>query len=340
MVAAGAAAGATGIGLLDTAPAYAAQPLDGAMVSDMDVRSMLLEISYATEIINPPKSDGTISFWMPIAHSDQEQEITDFSVRAPFAIHINTGPVYGNRMIHIAADRVRPGDRAILKYTIKRKTAGTISLDDDPSLHNRLTRREAWNEEIKVFTDKVVGSTKDPVSIGRKVYDALVDNLTYDKDIPGCGEGISTWTFKNKRGRCDDFHALFRTMMIYRGVPVRWEQGISLPLPSLITETGEFEGDCYGAHCWMRFYIGDGKWMPVDASEAAKRKEMREYYFGTLSPNRFKVSTGRDITLNPKQMGDPLNNFPYAYGEFGGIPMIYGHHYRNRIKYKLLDMEV
>ncbi len=342
LIAAGAAAGAADTGLLGSkTPAYAGEsPIKGSKVSDKDVKAMKLEISYVTEVIKPPRSGGAISFWMPVAHSDQEQEITDFSISSPFAIHITTDPVYENRMVHVASDSVRPGDRVTLKYTINRKSTGTLSLDDDPALHSKLTRREAWNEDIKMFTDSVVGSTRDPLSIGRKVYDALVDNLTYDKEIPGCGEGISAWTFKNKRGRCDDFHALFRTMMIYKGVPVKWEQGISLPLPSLITESGEFEGDCYGAHCWARFHIGGGKWMPVDASEASKRKEMREYYFGTLSPNRFKVSSGRDIVLNPRQMGDPLGNFPYTYAEYGGIPMIYGHHYRNRIKYKLLDMGV
>ncbi len=79
--------------------------------------------------------------------------------------------------------------------------------------------------------------------------------------------------------------------------------------------------------------------MPVDVSEADKRADLRDYFFGTLSPNRFKVSIGRNIVLNPPQGGDPLNTFPFAHGEADGIPLIYGHNYRNVISYEILDIE-
>ncbi len=127
--------------------------------------------------------------------------------------------------------------------------------------------------------------------------------------------------------------------MIYKGVPVKWEQGIPVPYPSQAVKTGKMEGDCTAAHCWVRFYTGNGKWVPVDVSEADKRADLRDYFFGTLSPNRFKVSIGRNIVLNPPQGGDPLNTFPFAHGEADGIPLIYGHNYRNVISYEILDIE-
>ena len=172
-----------------------------------------------------------------------------------------------------------------------------------------------------------------------KDVETLVDLLTYDKKIPGCGMGISVWTFENKRGRCDDFHALFRTMMIRKSIPVRWEQGIPLPYPSALTSSGKLEGDCTAAHCWVRFYIGNDQWVPVDISEADKREDLKDYFFGTLSPNRFKVSTGRNIILDPRQGGEPLNTFPFTHGESNGILLIYGHHFRNVIRYELLGVE-
>jgi hypothetical protein len=45
---------------------------------------------------------------------------------------------------------------------------------------------------------------------------------------------------------------------------------------------------------------------------------MTEYYFGNLTENRMVFSTGRDITLEPKQDGEPLNFFVYPYVEVGG----------------------
>lgn len=310
-------------------------------ISDLNVRAMTFKISYTTEILELPKSGKKIQFWIPLAQSDHEQEITQLAVDSPVAFHIYEEQQYGNKMIHVGSADLRSGDKISLTYEIRRRTASTI-IDGDEGIkkHLVLTERENWDRNITMFTDHVVSKEKDPLEVGRKIYYALVDYLTYDKSIPGCGLGISALTFENKGGRCDDFHALFRTMMIYKGVPVKWEQGIPLPYPSVSIKNGQMEGDCTAAHCWVRFYIGNGKWMPVDASEADKRKDMKDYFFGTLSPNRFKVSTGRNIILNPPQSGEALNNFPFTYGEVGDIPLIYAHHFRNRISYEILDIEV
>jgi hypothetical protein len=47
---------------------------------------------------------------------------------------------------------------------------------------------------------------------------------------------------------------------------------------------------------------------------------MKEYYFGNLTPDRVAFSTGRDLTLVPKQDGPPLNYFIYPYVEVNGVP--------------------
>ena len=59
-------------------------------------------------------------------------------------------------------------------------------------------------------------------------------------------------------------------------------------------------------------------WVPIDASEAAKNPAKREYFFGTHDENRVELSIGRDLSLNPKQGGDPLNYFVYPYAEVDG----------------------
>ena len=309
-------------------------------ISDANVKAMALNISYVTEIVNPPKRGKKVEFWIPLPQSDDEQEMTSLSVESPVAFHINEEPVYGNKMVHVGPTHLKTGDKITLQYKIKRKTVGTLKIEgEDKEKHLVLTEREKWDNQITMFVDQVVSNEEDPLEIGRKIYYALIDLLTYDKKIPGCGMGISVWTFENKRGRCDDFHALFRTMMIRKGIPVRWEQGIPLPYPSALTKSGKIEGDCTGAHCWVRFYIGNDQWVPVDISEGDKRADLRDYFFGTLSPNRFKVSTGRNIILEPKQGGEPLNTFPFTHGESNAIPLIYGHHFRNEIRYELLGIE-
>jgi hypothetical protein len=311
-------------------------------ISDSRVKGMVFNITYSTEIINPPKRGRKVKLWIPLAQSDQEQEIKQLSIDSPVAFNINQEPHYGNKMVYVAPASLKKGDRITLKYNVRRKTIGTIKNEhEEIKKHLVLTEREKWDNNIMNFVDHVASNEKAPLEVGRKIYYSLVDLLTYDKTIPGCGLGISIWTFENKRGRCDDFHALFRTMMIRKEIPVKWEQGIPLPYPSAIKRSGQLEGDCTGAHCWVRFYVGDGDWVPVDISEADKREDLRDYFFGTLSPNRFKVSTGRNIVLNPSQGGEALNTFPFTHGETpDGIPLIYGHHFRNIIRYEIVDMEV
>ena len=125
--------------------------------------------------------------------------------------------------------------------------------------------------EVEDFAQAAIGGSSDPREIGQRVFDAIVDQLSYDKKIPGCGTGDTGWVMRHKRGKCDDYHALFMAVMISRGVPVRWEQGFPLAAPGAVREqAGKLAGDCTGAHCWASFYAPSEGWIPVDVSEGDK----------------------------------------------------------------------
>jgi hypothetical protein len=62
-------------------------------------------------------------------------------------------------------------------------------------------------------------------------------------------------------------------------------------------------------------------WVPVDISEAWKAPQKHDYFFGSVDANRVQFSVGRDLTLNPRQDGDPLNYFIYPYVEVDGKPL-------------------
>ena len=66
------------------------------------------------------------------------------------------------------------------------------------------------------------------------------------------------------------------------------------------------------------FGFGGVGWVPIDASEAQKFADKRDYYFGHLCENRVQLSSGRDVNLVPKQAGEPLNYFIYPYAEADG----------------------
>lgn len=296
---------------------------------------MTLKVTYTTKILRPPKQKG-IDVWIPLPQTDQEQEVSSLVIDSP--VKYRTEESGQNRMVYLRADTFSEGDTVVLRYTLRRKAAGVITVSEaSPQQYLKPSEWERWDRSIATFVDRVVGKETDPIRIGRLLYDAIIDRSTYVHEV--CGRGVSTLFFEEKVGRCDEFHALFRSMMMYKNIPVRWEQGIALPYPSQIKKEDEFEADCINAHSWVRFYIGDGRWFPVDISEAKRRPDLRDYYFGRLVPNRMKVSTGRGIMLSPQQQGI-INTFAYTYIEAGGLPAIYGHNYKNIIRYKLLEVEV
>jgi transglutaminase-like putative cysteine protease len=143
------------------------------------------------------------------------------------------------------------------------------------------------------------------------IYDAIDDALTYGKDKPGWGEGDSVWACESKTGNCSDFHSLFLSLARSRGIPAKFEIGFGLP-----EKRGA--GDVPGYHCWAKFRPDGKGWVPVDISEANKHPDKRAYYFGNLTEDRIAFSTGRDLTLVPKQDGGPVNFFIYPYVEVDG----------------------
>ncbi|MCP4202205.1 MAG: transglutaminase domain-containing protein [bacterium] len=302
---------------------------------------MVFDVSYRTRVMDLPSDAEEVHVWMPLPPSDYAQKISDFSLTCPLPFEITRDEIYGNRMAHIVSEP-RPFE-VEARYRVTRERVGAEQLVLAPESAEKyltLTPRVRVTSEVESFAHTTIGESREPREIGQRAFDAIVDLLSYDKTIPGCGTGDTAWVMRHKRGKCDDYHALFMAVMISRDVPVRWEQGFPLAAPSGDQEqAGSLAGDCTGAHCWASFYAPPQGWIPVDISEADKAEAGGDFFFGQLSPNRFKVSEGRQVTLNPAQGGDPLNTFAFAYAEADGIPLIYGANYENEIKYWIREVE-
>ena len=141
----------------------------------------------------------------------------------------------------------------------------------------------------------------------------MFTTFRYDKTGTGWGRGDAVWACDAKHGNCTDFHSPFIGMLRADDIPARFDIGFPLP-------ENKDKGDISGYHCWAEFYASKIGWIPVDISEAWKAKEKENYFFGSVDANRVKFSTGRDITLSPKQDGPPLNYFVYPYVEVDGKP--------------------
>jgi transglutaminase-like putative cysteine protease len=152
----------------------------------------------------------------------------------------------------------------------------------------------------------------DPRAKARALFDVVYDHMSYGKGVAGWGRGDATWACDSRSGNCTDFHSLFIALARSEGLPARFEVGFGLP-------PKKGKGEVAGYHCWAKVKVGTG-WLPLDVSEPKKLGLPRGDYFGRLPPNRVAFSTGRDITLEPKQDGPPLNFFIDPYVEVGGKP--------------------
>ena len=68
-------------------------------------------------------------------------------------------------------------------------------------------------------------------------------------------------------------------------------------------------------------FFAEGKWWPIDISEADKYTSLSTYYFGHNPANRVEFSHGRDLVVTPMPESGPINFLAYPLLEVGGKPV-------------------
>ena len=167
--------------------------------------------------------------------------------------------------------------------------------------------------KIKTLAVELTGSKSGTVTKAKAAYDYFFATMRYDKMGTGWGRGDALWACDSKRGNCTDFHSPFIGVVRADGIPARFDIGFP------VAENKD-KGDIPGYHCRAEFYAEKTGWISVDISEAWKAQEKRDYFFGSVDANRVQFSTGRDVTLSPKQDGPALNCFVYPYVEIDAKP--------------------
>ena len=120
------------------------------------------------------------------------------------------------------------------------------------------------------------------------------------------GKGNSMYACYIGVGNCTDYHSYFMSLDRTLNIPARFHMGFSIPM-------GE-EGPVGGYHCWSDYYVEGEGWYPVDISEADKDPSKKDYFFGTVSSNRFEMAVGRDFVLKGHE-SNPVNIFIYPLME-------------------------
>jgi transglutaminase-like putative cysteine protease len=283
--------------------------------------------TYNFTVTDIPPGAKRVRVWVPVPQTDQHQTVRVLAVKAPAKTRMTHESEYGNRMMYAELENPASGKAEFaLEYEVTRREysrgdyAQLQRTDQKPSLVSAsMTRLVAPDSliptdgKIKTLAVDVTGSQTGTIAKAKAAYDYLFTNMRYDKTGSGWGRGDALWACDAKHGNCTDFHSPFIGMLRADGIPARFDIGFPLP-------EDKNKGDIAGYHCWAEFYATKTGWIPVDISEAWKAKQKEDYFFGSVDANRVQVSTGRDITLSPKQDGPALNYFVYPYVEVDGKP--------------------
>ena len=284
------------------------------------------QFTYLTRIPTLPTDAKTSRIWIPLPQSDRYQTIGNLKIEAPLAYTRHRDPEYGNEYVYlqVPAAKVSQPVEVRVSFEVTRHEhqvaldvhrvsprSGPTSTDLQRFLQP--DRRVPLQGTIAELSAQETRGIQDPIAKARAIYNYVIATMRYDKSGTGWGNGDAIWACTAKRGNCTDFHSLFIGMMRSAGIPARFEIGFPLP-------ADQHDGTVPGYHCWAEFYVESYGWIPVDASEAWKHPDKKDYFFGAHDDNRVQFTVGRDIRLDPPQQGDPLNYFIYPYAELDGKP--------------------
>jgi len=278
--------------------------------------------------VSIPKSNQNVKLWIPLPQTDEFQIIEEISVFSPYNYSIITEKKYLNKYLYLTVDSVYKGGQSIsVKIkTVRKERSKPISCNwngqADFLQENKLV---PLNDDIRNEAIRICKNANTPEEKARAIYKHVIASVKYDKTGTGWGNGDVLYVCNERRGNCTDFHSLFIAMCRAIDIPARFSIGFSIPSDKKI-------GEIKGYHCWAEFFIQDKGWIAVDASEAFKHPQKKEYLFGNLDFNRIKFTLGRDIKLKESGKQNLLNFFIYPVCTVGGeIQAVDKHFYFKQI---------
>jgi transglutaminase-like putative cysteine protease len=260
-----------------------------------------------------PQLDDAANMWLPIPVSDAFQTVKVESIQAAGQQTILQDSVYGNHVLFL---RLSPQDSrktVEIRYRVKRIEKGVYAEPPEESVkYLNPERLVPDNETFRSIAEKVVQGKQGDLVRARALYDHVIDRMRYMKYGPGWGLGDAVYACDARTGNCTDYHSYFIALCRAMGIPARFAIGAAI-----FSERDE--GGIDGYHCWVEFYT-DGRWWPVDISEADKCTGLATYYFGHHPANRLELSRGRDLVVEPGPISGPINFLAYPVLEIAGKP--------------------
>ncbi len=259
------------------------------------------EFTYRVKL---PQIAGEGQLWLPLAESDTFQRVDVKEIRAPQPWRELEDRVQGNKVLFLKLGPPDAGNTIEVRYRVKRFEKSEYAVRDPmPQEYLKPDRLVPANDTFRAIAGQVTMGKKTDMERARAIYDHVIGKLRYAKYGSGWGIGDAVYACNACSGNCSDFHAYFVALARAVGIPARFEIGAAIP-------SERNNGGIDGYHCWAEFFA-DGKWVPVDVSEANKNPSLAAYYFGHHPANRIGLSKGRDLVLEPAPASGPINLLAY-----------------------------
>ena len=260
-----------------------------------------------------PEITGHADMWLPIATSDAFQTVTIQKSSLPNNWRKIEDGAYHNQIALVRLDSTQSGKPIEVVYDVVRREKATYPAGDDAAHFLHAERLVPVGETFATIAREATNGKKTDLERGRALYQHVLARMKYDKTGTGWGRGDANYACDARKGNCTDFHSYFIALARSIGIPARFAIGFTIP-------PEKDDGEISGYHCWAEFFA-DGKWIPIDISEAWKAPALADYYFGHHPANRFEVSRGRDLLTDPAPASGPVNFLVYPLLEVDGKPV-------------------
>jgi len=300
-----------------------------------------------------PTGARRLRIWFVLPQETPVQSVADLKIETPYPYRI-TYDSEGNRMLYI--ETVDPALNSVVVLTTFSLMRYEESSDISPLKSRPLSEQErakfarylgpnrniVMNDRIAELSKQIVGNEKNSIHAARKLYDWELANVNYWVKDPATKKaspvGSSEYCLSTKTGNCSDFNSLWTALARSQGIPTRIVYG------SFFKSELDGQDVDQSYHCWIEFYAQGAGWIPHDVAVAniyygditltkdnqtlvarstgdgyhGPDPKKVDYYFGNIDERRVAWSQGRDLTLNPRQDGDPINAMIKAYVEIDG----------------------
>jgi hypothetical protein len=261
-----------------------------------------------------PEMTEPAKMWIPIPTDDQFQDITMNRIEIPGKHQILTEEKFGNQILYVELEPEDSGKTMVLHFNVNRQEKTVHADKTNPEVYLLEESMVPLNDKFKtIATNALKDKNGGDLVRARALYDHTIDSMKYAKFGIGWGKGDADFACNSARGNCTDYHSYFIALCRSVGIPARFAIGAAVP-------SSRDDGGVNGYHCWAEFYA-EGKWWPVDISEADKYAALATYYFGHNPANRVEFSRGRDLVVTPGPESGPINFLAYPLLEVDGKPV-------------------